>query len=376
MTEPDFYDTLLIQEARDQQFAYTPVQRVVARAKALVAKVTPGLLGFDLSAWQIFVDFALAKAAGLAWVYIRALYGLLVDSKFPQHFPAAKGVMPRTAYLYYKDADDPKAQAQKLYATCLANGDPGDYMPILDLEKTGNTTLTASRIQACLEELARLFGKMPLLYSGYYIIRDDLKGDKTFLNQYGLILAAYPFSDWTDDLPEKVLNYPPAVPAPFVMWTANPDEPLAGHVVAWQFTSKAPAAQFGASGTYLDLDWCSPAFAKQVLSGTPPPIEPPPPDPASGLRCAKVLINGLKVRATPVYMANDANKVGTLTLNEIVEYLPAWAEKPNATDDWWPVKRSGKLLGYAAHTHSTLTAPGLEDVGPVTSVISTEGRNP
>jgi len=256
-----------LSDERIKQYTYT-VANTKSRFNGLIPQspVTPGLYGFDASAWQTEIDFEIAKAAGLNWVYLRGLYGLIPDTKFPTHFPNAKGVMKRTAYLYYKDQDSPQLQAQKLYDICLENGDIGDFMPILDLENIGNPTLTASKVKACLDELTSLFGVKPLIYSGYYVITNDLTGDKTFLINYSLIIAAYPFISWTSDLPTKILNYPPLIPSPFTMWTDDEDETLVGKVVAWQFCANAPASEFGVSGNNLDLDLCSPAFAKQVLT--------------------------------------------------------------------------------------------------------------
>lgn len=317
----DLYDAVILREVRVREYTYSPMRRAVQRVKAMLAAVVPGALGFDVSVWQAFVDFSLAKAAGLTWVYIRALYGLIVDGKFPVHFPAARGVMPRTAYLYYRDYETPKTQAQKLYDTCLAQGDPGDFMPVLDLETIGNPTLTASRVKTCLEELAWLFGKTPIIYSGYYVIRDALKGDKTFLSAYMLIIAAYPFAGWTDDLPQKVLQYPPLIPAPFVMWTANADEPLIGRVVGWQFTASAPAGQFGVSGNYLDLDWCSPAFAKQVLQAGPP-VDPPPGPGDPQMQFINTGNDNSNIRTDHVVsVPSAANAIGSLPPNAIVTAL-------------------------------------------------------
>jgi len=264
-----------LRQARLAQYTYYAPDRFFSRLRGFAlstsSAVVPGWLGFDASAWQETIDFAAAQAAGLKWVYLRALYGLIPDTKFPTHYPAAKGIIPRTAYLYYKDANEPKIQAQTLYETCLQNGGVGDFMPVLDLENINNPVLTASKVKTCLEELELQFGVKPLIYSGYYVITNDLDGDKSFLSDYSLIIAAYPFVNWTPDLPTKVLNYPPLIPWPFVMWSEDENEALTGKVVAWQFCANAPAGEFGVSGNNLDLDWCSPAFAKQVLTPQAPP---------------------------------------------------------------------------------------------------------
>lgn len=346
MTTSEIDASLVLRVERLRQYTYSPVRRAIQRTKALLASVAPGVLGFDVSAWQVAVDFDIAKAAGLVWAYIRALYGLVLDSKFGFHYPGAKGKLKRVAYLYYKDGEDAKAQAQKLFAVCVAEGDPGDFQPVLDLETIGNATLTAAKVKTCLEELALLFGKIPLIYSGFYVIRDALKGDKSFLAAYMLIIAAYPFVGWTDDLPEKVLNYPPMIPAPFVMWSANPDESLLGKCVGWQFTASAPASKFGSTGNFVDLDWCSPAFAKQVLGGSIPPPPEPGGDPLMKFK-TKIKYNIRDVPGTPANSDVGDIPANTVVVAQEVRFTdtnsswvrinpnPAWLAKPSPTGEYW-----------------------------------------
>lgn len=337
----------ILRARRIEQYTYTPVQRTLQRVRGFLASVTPGALGADYSYWQSTVNFAFSKAKGILWAYIRALYGLSVDLKFPVHFKNSKGVMPRTAYLYYLDALDPKAQAQKLYEICLANGDIGDYQPVIDVESINNATLTASKIKTCCDEILNLFNKRPLIYSGYYVWRDAVKGDKTWAAIYSLIIAAYPFSDWTPDLPQKVLQYPPMIPAPFKMWTSDPDENMAGKVVGWQFTSSAKASDFGVSGNFLDLDWSSPAFQKQVLNGVPPPVPPPP----TGDFMVKFQVdNKMNIRNLPSISGTD---IGDLPAGTIITALDVVADTASsvwlkiADGQWCALTHAGTV--YLEH---------------------------
>jgi len=311
----------LFAEQKAAAYTYSVSRRFGQRILGIFQAVTPGLIGLDCSHWQSFIDFSIAKTKGVLWAYIRALHGLTVDTKFFLHYPAAEGIVPRAAYLYYREDQDPILQARKLLETCLVNGDIGDFQPVLDVESINNPVLLASDIKLCCEELTQLFLKKPLIYTGFYVWRDAVYGEKAWAVAYSLLIAAYPFLGWTDDLPQRVLSYPPLIPAPWQMWTDNPDEDMLGRVVGWQFTSVAPASEYGVSGNYLDLNWCSPAFQKQVLNA-----QPLPPDPAPIGEPQMQFINtgtgNSNIRtAALVSIPNLANVIGALPANATVTAL-------------------------------------------------------
>src|SRR3990167_909354 len=211
-------------------------------------------LGFDISAWQVDVDFQIAKDKQIKFAWMRALNGLSVDVKFVEHWQKSKGKIKRGPYLYYKDNLDPVDQAVKLLSVVSETGDIGELPPALDVESYNNPTLTASKIKKCLETLANQLQKTPLVYTNYYVWRDDVSGDKSFAAAYPLWIAGYPLAGWEDDYPERVLNYPPMVPTPWTGWDA------------WQWTAFAPANEYGVSGNTLDLDYCSQWFYDTYLA--------------------------------------------------------------------------------------------------------------
>lgn len=227
------------------------VNKILQRAAVIVAG-----MGFDVSAWQTEVNFQIAQAQNLKFVWIRALNGLAVDTRFAQHWAGSQGQVKRGAYLYYRDGVDPVLQAIKLREVCGA--DTGELPPMLDIEEVGNATLTASKIKLCAEELTRQFGKSPVIYTGFYVWRDAVTGDKTWAANYKLVIAAYPLVGWQDNYPQLVLNYPPMIPYPWVKW------------YAWQWTAYAPAEAYGVSGTYVDLEYASEEMGV-LLDETPPP---------------------------------------------------------------------------------------------------------
>lgn len=245
---------------REKRHAVKGFAKFGARLKGLARASSLPALGFDISAWQTSANFVVAKGQGLEFAWIRALYGLTEDAKFAQHWNASHQIMPRGPYLYYKDALDPLAQAQKLYDLIVSTGKSAELPPMLDIEEYGNATLTASRIKQCLEKLEQLFGKKPVVYTGYYVWRDAVTGDKAWAVNYPLVIAAYPLTGWQENYPTLVLQYPPLIPAP---WTKY---------FAWQWTAYAPAGNFGVSGNVLDLDYASPEMEALYLNDNPPPI--------------------------------------------------------------------------------------------------------
>ena len=345
---PDFNphdDIAALRAERERQYTYTPLQRVVQRTRALFRAAIVYFFGYDISFWQSQVVFPVAKNQGLLYVFIRALYGLSVDTKFAQHWTQSKGVKPRGAYLYYKDDLDPIAQAQKLYDTCLANGDLGELPPVVDVETKNNATLTASKIKLCVDEVNALFGDV-MIYTGFYVWRDSVKGEKSWASQYKLWIAGYPFSDWKDEYFETVKNYPPLIPAPWLTFDV------------WQFTSKIPAAPYGISGNTFDGDYCTPGFAVKYNIGQPPPEG----ETDLIIHIAKCLKPGLSLRLEPT---QDGLKVGSLTTNQELLFFPELTVTNGPDDKWFvfPNAVPGYKKVYAAAEHPTLNGSGLQDLG-------------
>jgi hypothetical protein len=76
--------------------------------------------------------------------------------------------------------------------------------PILDVEKFFNPYLSAKNVWTCLYHIEKLFGRIPIIYTGYYVWRDMLKGPS-----WG---AAYPL--WI-----ATYNPRPLIPYPWKNWT-------------------------------------------------------------------------------------------------------------------------------------------------------------
>lgn len=319
-------------EERARRYRYPWYIRGRQRLAGLLAAVAY-YLGYDLSAWQLQANPQTAKGQGMLFTFIRALYGLFADTKFAQHWASHRDVLPRGTYLYYKDNEDPIAQAEKLYTTCLANGSLGQLPPVVDVEGINNATLTASKIRLCVERVDELFGDV-MIYTAYYVWRDEVSGDKSWAAAHKLWIAGYPFADWKPEYFELVKNYPPLIPAPWNTFQV------------WQFTSKLPAAQYGVSGTYLDGNYCSEAFAVAYLNFSPPP----PPDPQEAPPMQFKTKTQYKIRSSPATTSN--NHIGWIPANTVIVAKevrftdsnsswvrivpdPAWLITPNYTGEAW-----------------------------------------
>jgi len=331
-------DPVGLRDYRDLAYTYSTPRRFVQRAKSLIEQaVTSGGLGLDGSFWQSSIDALVAKAAGIYYGIFRALYGTSPDTKFPQHWNAFKGVMPRTAYLYYLDGQDAIAQADKLFQTIPAN-DREEITVVIDIEGYNNPKLTIGKIKLCCERLTYLFGKKPIIYTGYYVWK-AIAGDKNWAVSYPLWIAAYPLTGWADDYPTKVLNYQPLIPAPWQMWTANENEPLEGRACLWQWTSSAPADDFGSTGFYLDLNHCSPAFAKVYGIGE----TLPPPVPLGELQMQFKALKTYNIRSGPGTQYPD---IGDLTIGTIITAQKIQTVSPSSV---WVEFEPGK---WAAMVHA------------------------
>ena len=221
-------------------------------------------LGIDVSKWQESVDWNRVRAAEVKFVYVKAVDGTWEDKGFKGHWAGSKAVgLLRGVYHYYRDDQDPKAQARKLLEVLRSTGDLGELPPALDIEEVNNRTLTASKIKLCLEELEKLFGRIPLVYTRATIWNPRI-GKVTWASRYPLWVAHYTVAGWTDNHIQRTLATQPSLPSPWNTWAI------------WQITDKAPASDYGISGRTADLDFAEEETLKR-LSGKPIPAGTTPP---------------------------------------------------------------------------------------------------
>ncbi|MGH1579310.1 glycoside hydrolase family 25 protein [Planktotalea sp.] len=173
--------------------------------------------GVDLSHYQSTVDWAKAKADGLAFAYSKASEGnSYVDKSFARHRAgAAKQGVPFGAYHFYRPNDDPKTQAEHFLKTV---GDTqGDLLPALDLEIAPNSSESASykaSVLVWLNHVEAATGCKPVVYASPAFWRAHLGAD----------LAGYPF--WLAEY-SSVPKPPKTAPA-WTFWQHSEKGRIAG----------------------------------------------------------------------------------------------------------------------------------------------------
>lgn len=318
------------------------------RKKILSVFMGDYFLYMDISKYQETVDFPKAKATGIEGVLMRSSVGLQEDVEFSKHWKNSKGVMPRGAYHYYLDNKDAKAQAQKMFAVVSAAGDLGEERPTLDIEEINNPILSPLKIKTCLEEIEKLFGKKPYVYSSAYVLNKWI-GNASWIKPYPLWISNPPFKGWFPGLIAYVASYcKPLMPVSHTAWDV------------WQFTFVAPAITFGVSGNNLDLD-----FRKGTIPVVPPPI---PPLGETLMHRAKCIQTKINARPQP----NKAQDCGDLYKDQTITWFPEkkWVSA-DGSQEWWPgitdhLVNGFPLVAYFAYKHPDFgEGRGLVDLGPL-----------
>lgn len=147
---------------------------------------------YDVEALKIRAAYA--KATEGDWFH-DSLYG-----KHMWNFEE-RGV-PSGAYHYYREGYDPKKQAWLFWQ--LAKTRTMRLPPALDIESINNKRLDAGNIYRCLKEIEQMFGRKPIVYTGFFVWRDMMKSP-TWSTDYLLWLATY--------------NKMPMIPKPWTGWT-------------------------------------------------------------------------------------------------------------------------------------------------------------
>ncbi len=188
-------------------------------------------LGIDVSLWQKDLDWAALQKAGVNFAFTKATQGsTIVDPCFAKNWPAIKAAgIVRGAYHFYQGAVDPLKQAAFFVQT--AQPEKGDLPLVLDVENSGGLapTALATSILSCLQEIERLSGVRPIIYTGP--------------NFWNTSVATPSAPAWTADYLLWIANYTsapkPLIPKGWTDWTL------------WQYTEQGRLN--GCAGN-LDLD--------------------------------------------------------------------------------------------------------------------------
>ena len=205
----------------------------------------PTVNGIDVSEFQNHNDWVAIHNAGFSWAGCRATHGLTTDARFAENYPAiaAAGLL-RSAYHYFIFADSPADQANHFLN--IANPQPGDLPPMLDIEDAPN--MPAARAVQVLGQFLQIVEARTharcLLYMGPFYWRDQLGSTDAFAG-HPLWIAEYldpraTFPPPARAVPPAVLPPPPVMTPPWPNWTM------------WQYSSSGHVA--GVGSTNVDLD--------------------------------------------------------------------------------------------------------------------------
>jgi lysozyme len=173
------------------------------------------VIGKDISHYEGEFDFSKVEE-DTKFIISKASEGLAKDIQFENNLVGTKNIKRfNGSYHYYRNQVDPEGQAKFFFDTVTAVLNTHqiklDFPPILDVENINNPQLEQDKIYTCLLEIEKLFKRKPIIYTGYYVWRDDVHSPAWSIS-YQLWLASY----------TKI----PLIPPP---WT---------DYLLWQFTSK------------------------------------------------------------------------------------------------------------------------------------------
>ena len=146
--------------------------------------------GFDVSRYQATIDWERVSEARQDFVFIKATEGrTLRDPQFLTNwFGAERSGVRRGAYHFFRPGVDPGEQARLYFSTVELQ--PGDFPPVLDIEKTGGLSSRelVKRAKQWLTLVELRYGVKPILYTGQNFYNRHLAGQ---FDDYPLWLARY-----------------------------------------------------------------------------------------------------------------------------------------------------------------------------------------
>lgn len=167
--------------------------------------------GIDVSHHNGSIDWKKVKASGVEFVFIKASEGgTYQDPTFKRNWQAAKAAgLLRGAYHFFRPGVSVAKQVAN-FTAAVGNLEPGDLPPVLDVENPvlweGLSPKTSADMSiAWMDAVEKQVGLKPIVYAGFYFIRDTLGADSR-LAAYPLWLAQYRKND-------------PNVPKPYSTWT-------------------------------------------------------------------------------------------------------------------------------------------------------------
>jgi len=236
--------------------------------------------------WQLFKD------KGCQAIIVKATEGYAWWNIFLEHCRQARDFgFAVGAYHYYREGfvnvngdwvyADPTRQIQNFYDTVHRVGFELDLPPALDVEPANNPNISSGRVDKCLVEMERMFGKIPILYSNPSTLKNIVK---PHWSRYPLWLAHYTSEDKVE------------VPSVWDTWTI------------WQFSDRITYTPIGTDlkkpidHNYFNgdiIDFCL-WIEKQI---------PPTPEPDEPRDRVKITANFLRGRSNPKYFAGTSEVI-------------------------------------------------------------------
>jgi lysozyme len=246
--------------------------------------------GIDVSYWKSTVDWGKVRATGHAFAFIKATEGETYnDPTFGTNWSGTKnaGIL-RGAYCYFHPSQDALKQSSLFINAVKNTKDNGELPPVLDIEipdGQDNNTIMA-KAKAWLDAVEQALGRKPIVYSGYFFLRDNLCSPggvpPTWSRDYPLWIAQYP-NQYSPGLM-------PSLPNGWPQWTF------------WQYTEAGQVDGVGAkvdinlfNGSLTDLQ----QFAGARAQVQPAPAQSPAPVPVSAPVAAPAVGGGTPAPAAP-----------------------------------------------------------------------------
>jgi len=195
--------------------------------------------GIDVSYWNAGIDWPKVRATGQRFVVAKATEGDgYRDPSLVNNWTGAKAAgLLRGAYHFFRCNVDAKKQADNYINYVHTLKDDGELPPVLDLETHDNVKKEKiiPAVKVWLDRVEAAFGKKPIIYSGFYFLKDYLSeaggGPPAWAKDYPLWLAQYP--------DQYVEGMQPSLPKGWFKWTI------------WQYSEKGRLNGINAN---VDLD--------------------------------------------------------------------------------------------------------------------------
>lgn len=284
--------------------------------------MTARVLGIDTSTHNGLFNYALAKTKGVKWVIAKGSdVGSVtnrgfVDNQLDNSFRNAKAEGLLVGAYHWMDARRDALYQANYYLDNVWGKYNFDFPPVLDVEEPEGRESPEKKRWYMREALRWLeivetqTGRRPIVYTAQWYTNAFNSQDYVWMRNYPIWVAYYVHAT-QPRLPIGVDRY-----------------------AIWQYSSNASyphytpsggnARSWGSGSDGLDTNWFNGSYADLLaflkVDNEQPPVEEPPVEIETPLYRAKVNATlGLRVRSTPVYMANNANRLYVLPHNTVVD---------------------------------------------------------